>query len=185
MTCLATAFLAASLLPGCAAPTVDFSQMKRPDRAPELAAYDVFVGSWNWEAEAANAAESSKKWTGTAQWQWSLDQRCLRGEMSSKCPSADFQSTGIWSWHPTKQEYIWGMFNNWGYPQRGTATYDASAKTWRMDYASVGLDGTPSYGQYVMTVVDPDTLSWTMREWADMLRCIPKIEMRGTYKRAK
>ncbi len=52
-----------------------------------------------------------------------------------------------------------------------------------MDYKSVGLDGTTSYGRYHMTVVDDDTLDWRMEEWADGLHLVKKMEMKGTYKR--
>lgn len=180
---LGIVLLGSVLAGGCAAPQVDFATMKRPDRAPELDAYNVFVGSWDFKAQVANAEGGSKDWTGTAKWEWTLDNRCLHGIMSSKSADAAFDAAGVWSWHPTKRQYIWWMFNNWGYPQEGTANYDEAAKTWTMDYASVGLDGTLSYGQYKMKVIDPNKLDWCMIEWADALRTITKIEMTGTYTR--
>jgi len=174
-----------AMLTGCAAPTVDFGKMQRPARATELDAFNVFVGSWNWDAEAANADAAHQKWTGTAKWEWTLDQRCLHGQMSSKSGNIEFQTAGVWSWQPVAKKYMWWMFNNWGYPQSGTACYDAAKKHWAMTYTAVGLDGTTSYGMYEITVADNDTLKWSMTEWADMMHCCKKIEMTGSYKRSK
>ncbi len=179
------AWAAVAMIAGCAAPKVDFSNIKPPPRAAELDAYEVFVGNWNWEAEMLNAADADKKWTGKAEWKWTLDKRGLRGTFQSQNARTKFEAEGIWSWHPTEKRYIWGMFNNWGYPQRGTATYDTVKKCWSMDYKSVGLDGTTSYGKYCMCVVDANTLDWCMNEWADGLHTVKKVEMKGKYTRQK
>ncbi len=176
-----TAWLAS----GCAEPTVDFSKIERPARAAELEAYDVFVGEWMWRAEMTNAEEADKKWVGTAKWEWTLDKRCLCGTISAESTNAKFNAEGVWSWHPKSKKYIWWMFNNWGYPQQGTARYDADAKRWCMNYTSVGLDGTTSYGLYRMKVIDDNKLEWTMQEWVDMMHLFPKMEMEGTYKRLR
>jgi len=173
------------LVHGCAVPKVNLANVKQPPRSVELDAYDVFVGSWTWEAEMLNADEPDKKWSGTAEWKWTLDKRCLRGAFQSQSQRTKFEAEGIWSWHPREKKYIWGMFNNWGYPQRGVASYNAASKSWRMDYKSVGLDGTTSYGQYHMTVVDNNNLDWRVEEWADALHTIKKMEMKGAYKRKK
>ena len=173
----------AILLPGCTAQRIRLTDSLRPARAPQLDAYKVFVGSWKWEAEVLNAVEGEKAWSGTAEWEWALDDRCLHGRMSAKSNSAQFDSAGIWSWHPKNKKYMWWIFNNWGYPQQGTATYNEATQTWRMTYTSIGLDGTTSYGLYELTVVDNDTLDWTMTEWADGWHAVKKIEMIGTYKR--
>lgn len=172
-------------LAGCQAPQVDFSTIQRPARAEELDAYDVFVGKWTWEAEVLNADEKHKKWTGTAEWMWTLDKRCLHGQISAKSADLSYDAAGIWSRHPRSDKYIWSMFNNWGYPQEGTASYDAKSKTWTMPFTSVGLDGTTSHGKYVMTVKNNDTLEWRLTESADMMGMFKKLEMTGTYKRAK
>ena len=173
------------LLVGCGAPTVDFSTIQRPARAAELDAYDVFVGTWKWDAKVLNAKAGEEKWTGSAEWKWALDKYCLQGRLSARGAHAAFDAEGIWSWHPKAKRYTWWMFNNWGYPQDGTACYDAKAKLWRMPYKSVGLDGTYSYGLYTMQVKDNNTLDWTMTEWADALHLAKKIEMTGSYTRQK
>ncbi len=170
---------------GCAAPNVDFSTMKQPARAAELDAYNLFVGDWDWKAEVVNTEGASKQWSGSATWAWTLDSRCLHGVMSSKSAEAAFNAAGVWSWHPAKKQYIWWMFNNWGYPQEGTATYDKSAKKWTMDYTSVGLDGTASTGCYTMQVTDKNTLDWRMTEWTDALHTVMKLDMKGKYIRKK
>lgn len=169
---------------GCGAPNVDFSSVQRPSRAPELDAYNVFVGEWDWEAQMLNAAsDADRSWTGSARWEWTLDQRCLHGMMSAKSARTNFDAAGVWSRHPKTGKYIWSMFNNWGYPQEGTANYDAGSRTWTMNYTSVGLDGTASYGRYVMKVVDDRTLDWSSTEWADALHMVKKMEMKGTYRK--
>ena len=178
--------VAAMLISGCASPQIDFSTLERPARAAELDAYNVFVGEWTWQAEVLNTEGSDKEWTGTAKWDWRLDDRCLHGTISGKCASAGFDAAGIWSWHPKSGKYIWWMFNNWGYPQQGTASYDDQNKRWRMDYKGVGLDGTTSYGRYCMRVVDDNTLDWSANEWALWWGMGPKkLEMKGTYNRQK
>jgi len=175
--------MAALLMQGCAAPNVNFAEIQRPARAPELDAYNDFVGSWNWEAEMVTAEGPGDKWTGSAEWKWTLDDMTLHGLLSARTEDAEFDAAGVWSWHPKKRKYIWWMFNNWGYPQEGTAKYDAANKHWTMDYKAVGLDGTNSYGRYEMTVLDQNTLDWRVTEWADVLHMIKKMEMTGAYTR--
>ena len=170
---------------GCAASKVDFASIERPARAAELDAYDVFVGSWTWDAEMVYPETSDSAWTGTAEWDWTLDKRCLKGCISAKSPHAEFESEGIWSRHPKTGKYIWWMFNNWGCPQQGTAKYCEDTGSWYMGYKSVGMDGTKSYGRYTMTVVDDDTLDWNMVEWALPFHMVKKLELQGTYKRKK
>lgn len=171
------------VLTGCGAPNVDFSKIEKPARAPEMDAFVVFVGSWDWQAKLINAEKGDEDWTGTAKWEWTLDERLLRGEMDVHGAHADFKSEGYWSWNTKSKQYAWWMFNNWGYPQEGVAKYDKENKFWRMKYKGVGLDGTTSYGLYTMKVVDHDHLEWTMTEWADAFRTVKKMEMTGTYTR--
>lgn len=168
---------------GCMAPNVDFSAIKRPPRSSDLDAYAVFVGSWTWEAQVENAEGPGTKWSGTANWEWALDKRCLHGRLSAKSGDVAYEAAGIWSMHPRTKRYIWWMFNDWGYPQSGSASYDSKTKTWRMDYTSVGLDGTTSHGRYFVKVVDDNTLEWRMKEWADPLHFVQKLSMTGTYRR--
>ena len=54
-----------------------------------------------------------------------------------------------------------------------------------MRYRSVGLDGTKSYGRYTIRVIDENTLDWRQQEWADPMYLIPKMELRGVYKRRR
>lgn len=177
------ASVASVTLAGCSIRHVDFSSFERPPIAPELEPYGVFVGSWTWQAVMRNVDGAGQEWTGTAEWGWTLDNRSLRGRLEAASGATKYHAEGLWSWHPISKRYIWGMFNNWGYPQRGVASYDENAKCWRMDFKGVGLDGTTSYGRYRMTVIDKDTLDWSLAEWADPLRLIKKIEMNGTFKR--
>jgi hypothetical protein len=176
------------VLAGCEAQDVSFARLGPPARSAELSAYEDFVGSWEWEAYLLDKEGKAKgeAWEGTAEWKWTLDQRCLHGQMMVKGPDIEFEAEGIWSWHPKNKKYIWWMFNNWGYPQQGTAKYDAERKFWKMPYTSVGLDGTTSYGEYTMTVENRDTLKWTMIEWGDMTRMlVKKMAMEGTYTRKR
>ena len=172
-----------ALIVGCASPKVDFAKIQRPARAAELDAFSVFVGNWNWEADVVSPAEEQDKhWTGSAQWDWTLDQTALHGRLSAKCARAEFESEGLWGRNPKTRKYEWSMFNNWGYPQDGTAHYDAASKTWTMSYNSIGLDGTASRGMYEMRVVDDNTLDWHLHE-KDSMGMVTKLEMKGTYRR--
>ncbi len=181
---IAVVFVGVALgLSACSAPTIDLSTVKRPDRSPELDAYDMFVGSWTWEATLVNAEGEGRDWNGTARWRWSLDNRCLQGDLHLKGADAEYDAIGMWSWHPKKHRYFWSMFNDWEYPQQGTASYDEASKTWEMNYKSVGLDGTTSYGRHVITVVDQNTLDWHNQEWVDPMHLFPKVEWKGVYKR--
>ncbi len=173
----------AVLVTGCAEQKVDFSSIQRPARSAELDAYNVFVGSWNWEAELVNADAPDKKWTGTAMWHWTMDDHWLHGQITAESERADFDAAGAWGWNQRTKKYVWWMFNNWGFAQEGTASYNEAERCWKMNYESVGLDGTPSYGYYLMKVVDNDNLEWHNVEWADMTHMIKKMEMKGTYKR--
>lgn len=171
------------VLTGCTVQRVNFADFARPSRAAELEAFETFVGKWTWDAVMLNATDTDKAWTGTAEWKWILDKRGLAGQISGKSANTEFDAQGIWSWHPRSHKYVWRMFNNWGYPQEGNATYDATTQTWNMKYVGIGLDGTRSYGRHRMTVVDSKTLEWDVIEWADPAHLVVKMEMRGTYKR--
>ncbi len=183
--CAMVTLVCITLSSGCTVSNVDFTTIEKPKRSSEMDRFDVFVGSWAWEAELKNTEGPDRKWTGNAQWDWTLDKRCLQGKMSAKSHNVSFDAEGVWSWHPKKKKYIWWMFNNWGYPQEGTAKYNATCNCWCMNYKSVGLDGTTSYGRHTIQVKDNDTLDWRMEEWVDALHLIKKSEMRGTYKRTK
>lgn len=169
---------------GCTPKRVHLGELTKPARSAELDAYSVFVGTWDWTATMPTA-DGDKTWTGTAEWNWTLDKRCLYGHLSSKTTGTAFEADGIWTWHPTKKKYHWWIFNDWGYPQEGTATWDAKGRKWTMPYTSVGLDGTTSHGRYVLTVTDPNTIEWRMQEWADALHTIKKVEMTGGYTRRR
>ena len=177
--------LAAMLVSGCTDQKVDFSTIQRPERVAELDAYNVFVGKWNWEAELVNADEPDKMWSGTAEWRWELGNQWLHGVLTAKSARTNFNAAGVWGWNPNSKKYVWWMFNNWGFAQEGTASYCQKCRRWQMNYTSVGLDGTPSFGYYTMKVVDDDTLEWTNLEWADAMHMVKKMEMKGTYKRQK
>ncbi len=174
----------ASFLVGGCMPNVDFSQIQKPLAPAEMVNYKDFIGSWTWEAERLSAeGEPLETWTGSAQWDWALGGTYLHGTMTSTGPDKSFSSEGFWGWHPGRNTYVWWLLNDWGFPQEGTARYDATNKLWTMTYTGVGLDGTNSYGRYTMRVADANTLEWTMSEWADWSQMIKKIEMRGSYKR--
>ncbi len=183
--CITSLAMISFCMVGCTPRTVDFSSIERPARAAEMDAYNVFVGNWNWDAKMTNAADEDKDWSGTANWSWTLDNRCLHGVMSGASTNASWEAAGIWSWHPNNKRYIWWMFNDWGYPQQGTAKFDADTKTWRMPFTSIGLDGTKSHGEYVLVVTDNNTIDWSLNEWADGLHTIKKFELIGTYTRRK
>jgi Protein of unknown function (DUF1579) len=173
--------LAVSLV-GCT-PDVDFASIQKPSPPEQLGNLKAFVGAWTWEAERVVDDGPDEAWKGTAEWKWVLGGTYLFGKMTSTGPNQSFNSSGYWGWHPKKKTYVWWMLNDWGYPQEGTAKYDASDKRWTMSYEGVGLDGTTSHGRYTMTVVDDRTLEWSMTEWADALHTIKKIEMNGRYLR--
>lgn len=170
---------------GCSMPKVDLATIHRPERSAKLDAYNVFVGKWNWTSTLHNAMGKDREWTGQAEWSWTLDGRALRGKLSAASGDGEttYEAEGFWSWHPKRKRYIWWMFNNWGYPEGGTARYDEEQRRWTMNYRTVGLDGTTSYGRHVITVRDENTLDWTMEEWADPLHTMPKMRMTGTCKR--
>lgn len=168
---------------GCTPKNVSPDMLTRPARAPQLEALRVFVGAWTWEAEILNAEPGVRNWAGTASWTWTLDGRCLKGDIASQSGATRFASSGMWGWDDRARRYAWSMYNDWGHPQQGTASYNAKTGKWVMPYRSIGLDGTPSYGRYLMTVVDNNTLEWEMVEWADRLHLITKMEMKGTYRR--
>lgn len=178
-------FSAALAAAGCSIRHVDISSLERPARPAELDAFNDFVGSWTWTANVVEGDETGSAWSGTATWEWILDQRCLQGRITSRSGQTEFDSSGIWSWNPKTHRYAWWMFNSWGYPQAGSAKYDGAKKHWTMNYKGTGLDGSHSHGRYEMTVVDKDTLHWRMVEWADWMHLIKKVEMAGTYKRKK
>ena len=175
-------FFPAIALCGCGDKTVDMSQIQKPARPAELDNYNVFVGKWDWKAEMLNADAAHRNWSGTAEWEWALDNRGLHGRMMSSGGNISFESAGLWSVHPKSKKYVWWMFNNWGYMQNGKASYDADTRTWKMPFKSTGLDGTASEGEYRITVVDNNTLKWELHEWA-MMHMAKKIEMKGTYTR--
>ena len=171
-------------LAGCGPANVNFSQMEKPAPSPELRNFEPFVGDWTWEAQRIPAEGDPMKWSGTAHWEWALGGTYLKGEMTSSGEGQSFSSEGYWGWHPKRKTYVWWLLNDWGYPQEGTATFDADEKLWTMDFQGVGLDGTTCYGTYTVHVLDENTLEWTLDEWADPTRfAIKKLQMTGAYRR--
>jgi hypothetical protein len=181
-TILGLAMGSGVLLAGCGPVDVDFSKIQKPKPADELKPLDRFVGNWTWQAERSTGDGAVETWNGQASWKWVLGDMQLYGDLSVSGPTS-FQASGYWGWHPIRKTYIWHMHNDWGYPQEGTATYDDAAKSWTMNYKGIGLDGTDSWGRYVLTWVDDDTIEWSWTEWADAFRLIKKVEMTGAYKR--
>ena len=163
---------------GCTAPQVDFNTIQRPGRAPELDAYNVFVGEWTWEADVVNTTGADKHWKGTAKWMWTLDKRCLHGTLSAKSTNRSVESAGVWSWHPLAQKYTWWMLNDWGYPQDGTAKYDAATKTWTMTYTGVGLDRTTTHGVCTIRVVSDKVLDWSLKNTPNGTSSAPRPSWR-------
>ena len=170
------------LAAGCGPVEVDFATIEKPQPAPELAPLDCFVGDWTLEAERTLKEGNVEKWTGTASWKWVLSDMYLHGDLTVSGPTS-FVASGYWGWHPIKKIYVWRMINDWGYPQEGTATYDDETKKWVMNYKGIGLDGTDSWGRYILTWLDDNTIEWAYHEWADGLKMIKKVEMQGAYKR--
>jgi hypothetical protein len=183
MICYCALMTAVVFAAGCSAPTIDFADIQRPDRPAELDHFNVFVGSWVWEAELMNAEGEARNWSGTAEWGWILDDRCLHGLLSAKSTEAQYDSAGVWTFHPKKKRYEWTMYNNWGYPQHGKAKYDTDTKTWMMTYSSTGLDGRKSYGRHKLQIVSDDEVKWCNEEWADPLHMFKKFDMQGVFKR--
>jgi len=167
---------------GCSARRVDVASLQRPERAAELDAFDAFVGNWKWTA-TMEVGESSETWSGTSRWSWTLDKRCLQGQMTTRSANQEYETVGLWGWNAKQKQYEWSMFNSWGYPQVGTADYDASDKSWTLKYRSVGMDGTTSYGRMGLTIVDANTMDWTMTEWADPLHLVKKMRLTGRFTR--
>lgn len=176
------AVLVAFTVGGCGPKTVDMSQIHKPPRPAALDAYNVFVGSWNWQAEMLNADAAHRSWTGTAEWQWALDNRGLHGHLMASSGDLSFESAGLWTVKAGTDKYVWWMFNNWGYMQHGKAHYEPNCRCWTMPFKSTGLDGTPSEGEYKITVVDNNTMTWELHEWST-LKLAKKIDMKGTYTR--
>jgi hypothetical protein len=160
-----------------------YGDLQRPPRPAAMDAYAPFVGSWTWEADMTIRNQDPRRWTGTADWRWTLDDRQLAGRMSASSGDQAFESEGMWGLNPSSGRYVWWMFNNWGYPQHGTARYKAADRCWTMRYKSVGLDGTTSYGRYALRFLDDNTIDWCMTEWLDPFHLIQKVEMKGTYRR--
>ncbi len=160
-----------------------YGDLQRPARPAEMSAYAPFVGSWTWEADMTIRDQPAERWTGTAEWRWTLDERLLAGRISASSGDNAFDSEGMWGLNPRSGKYVWWMFNNWGYPQHGTARYKAADRCWTMHYRSIGLDGTTSHGRYKLRFVDDNTIDWQMTEWLDPLHLIQKVEMKGTYRR--
>ena len=182
-TIVTLCIVSALALTGCMSPKAGFAEIQKPATPTQMSDFKDFIGSWTWEAQLSTGEGEPEEWTGSATWDWVLGGTYLHGELTSTGPHQSFASSGYWGWHPTRRTYVWWMLNDWGYPQEGTAAYNAAEKQWTMNYHGVGLDGTTSHGRYTMKVVDQDTLEWTMTEWADLCRLFKKIEMTGTYKR--
>ncbi len=177
--------LAAAMSAGCMVKNIDLSRIAQPERAAALDAYDVFVGEWSWEAAVQNTDGPGKYWQGQAKWQWTLGKRCLTGTLSAKSDVATYNATGLWSWNPKTRAYEWSVFNDWGYTQHGSAKYDDAKRCWRMPFRGTGLDGTTSYGEHRMTVIDNDHLEWAFEEWTGPLHLIQKTKITATYTRTK
>lgn len=169
---------------GCATNPPHGSYSVRPPRSEEVESLGYFVGSWDWFVEG-QLDGAAAQWSGSAEWDWTLDRRCLQGRIAGRSGNLSVEMAGVWTWHPTERRYMWWLFNDWGFPQEGTAALDAASRRWTFDYVGVGTDGQSTFGRYTVVAEDANTFSWRMDEWADALRLSRRAELAGTFHRQR
>lgn len=168
-------------LAGCSVTPMNVAALEQPGRAGQLNKYDMLVGSWTWEGEVIDAADTNRHWKGTADWHWTLEEQCLHSSLTATSDTISMKSYGAWTWHPAKEKYVWYTLNNWGYPEHGAASYDAATKTWTLTYNGIALDGRAVHGSHTYTLTDRETMTWTWKEGGRFGQ--PRFELQAVMRR--
>jgi hypothetical protein len=182
--CVAT--LLVVVLAGCQAPKADLDElMKPPPRPVELDQLEMLVGTWEGAGEMKVAgADEVMTSHGVETTAWEGDKWLLVSRFDySLGEQGKAIGVGIWTWDPKAKKYRLWAFDNYGYCETGTATYDEDSRTWRLKTKSRNPGTGESYvGEGTLTMPDDDTQEWEFTYWDDwkLNKC---FEMAGTSRR--
>jgi hypothetical protein len=172
------------LVTGCQQPKMDMAEMmKPPPRPTELDQLDPLVGRWEGTAEMRIAGmDKPMTFHGTSTTAWEADRWALveRSEGTME-EGGKYAGLGTWSWDSKARVFRQTWIDNHGGSGSGTATYDASTKTWHMKARSSGPRGS-TVGEGTVKLSDSNTMEWNWTEW-DSLKLRKMMEMHGTSKR--
>lgn len=126
------------------------AQMEMPKPAPELKAYDYFVGNWKLAGEAKPSPMGpGGKMTMTE------DARWMKGGfyvvIDSKFAGAGMgEGTGvsIMGYDPDAKKYVYYEFNSFGEAVKSTGSFDGKVWTWNSD-------DKMGKGRFTMTITSP------------------------------
>ncbi len=173
------------LFAGCGPKAEDM--MKDAPRPAALDRLNSFVGYWEGDMEMKmKGAPETMKATGNHRAEWSCDKRLLvshyEGDMGEGKKMSGIE---IWTYDDEAGKYRSWWFDSHGSAAEGAVEYDEETKTW----LSSGTDqsmvtGVTTYGVGTMKLTDDNTMTWTWKQYDNMMKWgEPLMEMKGTSRR--
>jgi hypothetical protein len=182
--CLATMMLAT--LVGCQQPKTDLSEMmKPPERPAELDRLEMFVGTWKGVAEmSVPGSDEVMTSKGVETMGWDADKWLLVSHFEYGAEGeSPTRGVAIWTWDPRAGKYRVWTFDNHGYCEEGSATYDEDTGIWRFKTKSRSqVTGREFSGEGKLKMADDSTMDWDWTVW-DGWKLRKLFEMKGTTRR--
>lgn len=180
------AALLVAVLVGCQAPKIDLDEMmKAPPRPAELDQLEMLVGTWEVTAEMkVEGSGEVMTGRGVETISWDADKWLLVDRFEYTLgDEGKVTGLAIWTWDAKAKKYRLWAFDNYGYYETGTATYDEDSRTWRFKTKSRNPGTGENYvGEGALTMVDCDTQEWNMTYW-DGWKLMKAFEIEGTSRR--
>jgi hypothetical protein len=180
------AAVVAAMLIGCQQPQVDMAEMvKAPPRPAELDRLDMLVGAWEGTAEmkvvGSDEVVTSK---GVETISWDADKWVLLSHFQyAMGDDEEMKGLEIWTWDAKAGKYRIWSFDNSGYCESGTATYDEETRTWHFKGKSRStVTGESFVGKGSAQMVDDNTQEWNYTIW-DGWKLRKLMEFKGTSRR--
>ncbi|HUU99207.1 MAG TPA: hypothetical protein VM487_26030 [Phycisphaerae bacterium] len=174
----------AAMLIGCQQQQVDMAEMMKP-RPAELDQLEMLVGTWEGTAET-KVAGSDEVMTGEGveTYSWDADKWLLVNHFEYKTgDEGEMRGLAIWTWNAKAEKYRIWSFDNGGYCESRSATYDQETKTWHFKGKSRNtVSGEKFVGKGSSQMVDSDTQEWNYTVW-DGWKLRKLMEFKGTSHR--
>jgi hypothetical protein len=163
--------------------SVDQIAQYQPEKPPELARLDMFLGEWETIGTIELAMLDEPIATrGRNRAHWALDGYVLADQADLEMgPFGRIRGTTLWTYDPAIGKYRMWWFDTLGETSSVVATFDDRSQTWRMKAAGQKY-GRRTSGRGTIRRIDNNTLEWTWDE-ASGSGLIRFAKMRGISRR--
>ena len=164
------------------------AEMKRPAPPVQLKQLEPFIGSWEGTAElvpdpkSAAATQPAETFKGGGTSEWAMDGMAMKSNGWHEMPDGQKQTfTEYVVWDADARKFRSYYVSDWGEHGSGWMWTDPDGQTFHWNAKGVDAHGHTSSMSGTSTIVDKDTMRWTM----SMKGPTGKMQMKGTSKRVK